>query len=114
MARTKLVPRKAKSPARRRPTGKSWSLVVETGAHSRPRQKKKTRRVRKTRQNYRKKMRGMVRRRRTTGTLDKTLMELMTAFPGRGHSQRFYPKVSTLSSLVSRAPGAKRKVASDL
>ena len=75
-----------------------------------PARVKTTRRTKKQRQGYQKKLRGMTKKAKSN-LMQKTLMELMREFPNRTYSQRFHPKVSTLNSLVARAPGSKRKVA---
>ena len=49
-------------------------------------------------------------RRNRTGAMSMTLLELVRAFPGAAHKLQVYPNRSTLNSLVSSIPGAKKKV----
>ena len=49
-------------------------------------------------------------RRNRTGAMSMTLMELVRAFPGAAHKLQVYLNRSTLNSLVSNIPGAKKKV----
>ena len=49
-------------------------------------------------------------RQNRTGAMSMTLIEVVRAFPGAAHKLQVYPNRSSLNSLVSRIPGAKKKV----
>ena len=71
--------------------------------------KKKKRPSKKEQRAFRATLRGMVKRGKSV-SLDRTLRQLVQAFPQADHTLKVWPKRSSLYSTVGRVPGSKRKL----
>ena len=71
--------------------------------------KKKKRPSKKAQRAFRAKLQGMVKRGKSV-SLDRTLCQLVQAFPQADHALKVWPKRSSLHSTVGRVPGSKRKL----
>ena len=106
------------------PSQKTWMDMMERleakygpkkGKTKRRRRKKKVKTVKKkppskkAQRAFRAKLRGMVKRGKSV-TLDRTLRQLVQAFPQADHTLKVWPKRSSLHSTVGRVPGSKRKL----
>ena len=106
------------------PSQKTWMDMMERleakygpkkGKTKRRRRKKKVKTVKKkppskkAQRAFRAKLRGMVKRGKSV-TLDRTLCQLVQAFPQADHTLKVWPKRSSLHSTVGRVPGSKRKL----
>ena len=109
------------------PSQKTWMNMMErleakygpqakrTKTKRRRRKKKRVKTVKKKRPSkkaqraFRAKLRGMVKRGKSV-SLDRTLRQLVQAFPQADHTLKVWPKRSSLYSTVGRVPGSKRKL----
>ena len=105
------------------PSQKTWMDMMERletkygpqAQRTKKRRKKKVKTVKKKRPTkkahraFRAKLRGMVKRGKSV-SLDRTLRQLVQAFPQADHALKVWPKRSSLYSTVGRVPGSKRKL----
>ena len=109
------------------PSQKTWMNMMErleakygpqaqrTKTKRKRRRRKKVKTVKKKRPSkkaqraFQAKLRGMVKRGKSV-SLDRTLRQLVQAFPQADHALKVWPKRSSLYSTVGRVPGSKRKL----
>ena len=108
------------------PSQKTWMDMMErletkygpqaqrTKPKRKRRKKKKVKTVKKrpskkAQRAFRAKLRGMVKRGKSV-SLDRSLRQLVQAFPQADHTLKVWPKRSSLYSTVGRVPGSKRKL----